>query len=86
MADETAEVDFGGGIVKTVVVAVDGLNKGDYVVVHAGVVVSKISRQQFLETFTKIHKITEELVKKGEISQQEAETLFNKGFLASSGE
>ncbi|MCS6785159.1 MAG: HypC/HybG/HupF family hydrogenase formation chaperone [Candidatus Caldarchaeum sp.] len=82
ISDETADVDFGGGIVKTVIVAVDGLKEGDYVVVHAGVVVSKISRKDFLKIFEDIREMAEPLIGRGEITQKDLDNLIQKDLLA----
>lgn len=81
-SDETADVDFGGGLVKTVIVAVDGLKEGDYVVVHAGVVVSKISRKDFLKIFEDIREMAEALIGKGEITRKDLDNLIQKDLLA----
>jgi len=39
-----AYVDFGGGVKREALVAVSDLKDGDYVIVHAGIVISKVPR------------------------------------------
>lgn len=78
---EYAEVDFGGGLVKTVMLTVEGVHEGDYVVVHAGIVVSKLSREDFLEAFSRIREIGEKLVEKGMISEDELDRLVDRKLL-----
>jgi len=51
--DMIVQVDFGGGIVREALVAApEELAVGDYVLVHAGTVISKLSEQEFLESFS----------------------------------
>ena len=46
-----AVVDYGDGVPRTVIVGISGerVKRGDIVIVHAGVVVSKISEEEVLE-------------------------------------
>ncbi|MBS7618475.1 HypC/HybG/HupF family hydrogenase formation chaperone, partial [Candidatus Bathyarchaeota archaeon] len=44
-----ALVDFGGGIKREVLVAVNDLRCSDYVIVHAGIVISKINKEEALK-------------------------------------
>lgn len=44
-----ALVDFGGGIEREVLVAVNDLRNDDYVIVHAGIAISKIDREEALK-------------------------------------
>ncbi|MEM3546458.1 MAG: HypC/HybG/HupF family hydrogenase formation chaperone [Candidatus Bathyarchaeia archaeon] len=44
-----AYVDFGGGVKREVLVAVSDLKDGDYVIVHAGIVISKVDREEALK-------------------------------------
>ncbi|MCS7146391.1 MAG: HypC/HybG/HupF family hydrogenase formation chaperone [Nitrososphaerota archaeon] len=53
---ELAVVDFGGGLIKDVLVSVEDVREGDYVVVHAGVIVSKLSEKDFMEVFNHIEE------------------------------
>lgn len=54
----TAVVDFGGGSLKEVVVAVDNIEEGDLVIVHAGAIVGKMSEEEL----TGYLKLFEEMV------------------------
>ncbi|MEM0505517.1 MAG: HypC/HybG/HupF family hydrogenase formation chaperone [Sulfolobales archaeon] len=44
-----AKVDVGGTLIDAVL-GVDDISVGDYVVVHAGLVVGKLSREEFIES------------------------------------
>ncbi len=56
-----AEVDL-GGLSKEIILALDEpINEGDYVIVHAGIGISKIKEEEIEETL----KIWEELHKSG---------------------
>lgn len=46
--DLMAKVDFGGNV-RDVVLATEGVKEGDIVLVHAGVVISKMSREEWDE-------------------------------------
>ncbi len=51
--DMIAKVDFGGGTVREVLAATpEELSVGDYVLVHAGTAITKLSEKEFLESFT----------------------------------
>ena len=43
-----AKVDL-GGIVKEVIVALDDVKEGDYVIIHAGIAISKIKEEEIRE-------------------------------------
>ncbi|MEM0004106.1 MAG: HypC/HybG/HupF family hydrogenase formation chaperone [Desulfurococcaceae archaeon] len=47
----TAKVDYGDGVPRSVLIGIssDRVNKGDIVIVHAGVIVSKMSEEDVLE-------------------------------------
>lgn len=49
--DIIAKVDFGGGNIKEVLIGIDEaeLRPGDYVLVHAGLIISKIKPEQIIE-------------------------------------
>ncbi len=53
-----AKVDM-GGIVKDVIVALDDIKEGDYVIVHAGIAISKIKEEEVKE----ISEVLKELLK-----------------------
>ncbi|MCS7125880.1 MAG: HypC/HybG/HupF family hydrogenase formation chaperone [Aigarchaeota archaeon] len=67
---ENVKVDF-GGVVKEVFSAVDELSPGDFVIVHAGIVISKLSEEDFLDSFKYVKEIAEKLVEEGEFSIEE---------------
>jgi len=46
-----AEVDFGGTRVKAIV-ACEGVEPGDVVIVHAGAIISRVSREELLENLS----------------------------------
>ncbi|MEM0444717.1 MAG: HypC/HybG/HupF family hydrogenase formation chaperone [Nitrososphaerota archaeon] len=65
---ELAVVDFGGGLTKEVLVGVEDVKGGDYVVVHAGVIVSRLSEKDFAQVFS----ILEEAARRIGENNQEA--------------
>lgn len=67
-------VDFGGAV-KEVLSAIDDLSPGDYVIVHAGFIISKLSEEEFLDSFKYIREAAEKLVKEGEISAEELQEI-----------
>ncbi|MCX8152408.1 MAG: HypC/HybG/HupF family hydrogenase formation chaperone [Archaeoglobaceae archaeon] len=71
---ERAYVDF-GGVVEEVVSVVDELVPGDYVVVHAGMIISKLSEEEFLGSFKYIYEMAKKLVENGELSKRELEKM-----------
>ncbi|MDR1696123.1 MAG: HypC/HybG/HupF family hydrogenase formation chaperone [Endomicrobium sp.] len=47
---DAAEADFGGGVISEIkTTLVDGLKPSDYVLVHAGFAINKISKKDALE-------------------------------------
>ncbi|EWG06552.1 MAG: hypothetical protein ASUL_08894 [Candidatus Aramenus sulfurataquae] len=48
-SDVVATVDLGGNTLKKVAIGVENLNKGDYVMVHAGVIIAKLSKEEVIE-------------------------------------
>lgn len=60
--DLIAKVDFGGEIVREVLAATpEELSVGDFVLVHAGTAITKLSEQEFLESFTYYRDIAVQL-------------------------
>ncbi|MEM0377989.1 MAG: HypC/HybG/HupF family hydrogenase formation chaperone [Thermosphaera sp.] len=48
-----------GGVVKEVLIATDeSISPGDYVIVHAGVIISKINREEYYELVKLIESIS----------------------------
>ena len=74
VSEEFVRVEF-GGVVKEVLSAIDDLSPGDYVVVHAGFIISKLSEEEFLESFRYIREAVERLVEEGEMSTEELEEI-----------
>ncbi|AFK51702.1 hydrogenase expression/formation protein HypC [Thermogladius calderae 1633] len=50
-----------GGLVKEVILAVEGVKKGDYVIVHAGVAISKIEEEELKDILELYRDIMREL-------------------------
>ncbi|MEM2067810.1 MAG: HypC/HybG/HupF family hydrogenase formation chaperone [Nitrososphaerota archaeon] len=67
---ELAVVDFGGGLTKDVLVGVEDVREEDYVVVHAGVIVSRLSEKDFTAVFDFIEEAAKHLAQ----SKSEAAT------------
>lgn len=63
-SDVIATVDLGGNTLKKVAIGVDNLNKGDYVMVHAGVIIAKLSKEEVIKN---IMFIAEQIKKTAEI-------------------
>lgn len=53
-----AKVDFGGGVIAEAIVAVDRLRAGDYVLVHAGMIISKVRKRELLKSFSLIRELS----------------------------
>ena len=86
--DLIAKVDFGGGTVREVLAATpEELSVGDYVLVHAGTAISRLSEEEFLESFTYYRDIAIQLEVDAGISKKQAEREVDrslKGLLGSS--
>lgn len=74
VSNDVVRVDF-GGVVKDVLSAVDDLSAGDYVIVHAGFVISRLNEEEFLESFKYIREASKKLVEEGELSVEELEEM-----------
>ncbi|GBC70756.1 hypothetical protein HRbin02_00526 [Candidatus Calditenuaceae archaeon HR02] len=59
--EELAVVDFGGGLTKDALVGVEEIREGDYVVVHAGTIVSRLSDEEFMEVFRYVEEAAKQL-------------------------
>ncbi len=57
-----AKVDHGDGVVREVIIGISGerLRRGDIVIVHAGVIVSRISKEGLLEQVNFLREILAE--------------------------
>ncbi len=69
----TAKVDFGGGAVRTVIVAYDDVKVGDVVLVHAGAIIGKVKPEELLETLKLYTELAVELAVQSGMSREEAE-------------
>lgn len=58
---ELAVVDFGGGLAKDALIGVEEVKEGDYVVVHAGIIVSRLSEEEFMEVFQYVEEAAKRL-------------------------
>ncbi|MCS7119387.1 MAG: HypC/HybG/HupF family hydrogenase formation chaperone [Archaeoglobaceae archaeon] len=67
-------IDF-GGVIEEAISVVEDLSIGDYVIVHAGVVISKLSKEEFLDSFKYLYEIKRKLVEEGEQSKEELKKL-----------
>jgi hydrogenase expression/formation protein HypC len=72
--DLIAEVDFGGGTVREVLAATpEALSVGDYVLVHAGTAISKLSESEFLESYSYYRDIAVQIEVDAGIPKKRAE-------------
>ncbi|HVP23296.1 MAG TPA: HypC/HybG/HupF family hydrogenase formation chaperone [Conexivisphaerales archaeon] len=72
--DLIAKVDFGGGTVREVLAATpEPLAVGDYVLVHAGTAISRLSEEEFLESFTYYRDIAIQLEVDAGVPRKRAE-------------
>jgi hydrogenase expression/formation protein HypC len=78
LRDDAAMVDLGGGVVKEVMIGVEELEPGDYVVVHAGIIVSKLSRGEFLHVLANIKESAESLQAFGGIPRESLDEILRR--------
>ncbi len=79
VSDVVAEVDLGGGTIKRVAIGVDNVKPGDYVMVHAGVIIEKLTREGVIENLKFIAeeiRRTEEIMGKSEEEARRAADEF----------
>jgi hydrogenase expression/formation protein HypC len=57
--EDKARVDFGGGVLREVNVALVSVKVGDYVLVHAGYAIQVLDEQEALETLRLWNEILE---------------------------
>ncbi|EZQ01600.1 MULTISPECIES: HypC/HybG/HupF family hydrogenase formation chaperone [Acidianus] len=69
-SDLIATVDLGGNTIKKVAVGVDNVRLGDFVMVHAGVIISKLSKEEVIEN---IKFIAEQIREVSEITGEDPE-------------
>ncbi|MEM3833551.1 MAG: HypC/HybG/HupF family hydrogenase formation chaperone [Thermoprotei archaeon] len=77
-SDVTATVDFLSGTLKKVVIGVDDLKVGDFVIVHAGVIISKITKEDVIENINFIaEQIRETALMTGEDADKAVKEFLN---------
>ncbi|RLE67102.1 MAG: hydrogenase expression/formation protein HypC [Thermoprotei archaeon] len=74
----TATVDFGGGVVKEVIVAMEDIREGDLVLVHAGSIIGKIDEKEVLETLKIYRELAIESAVERGLKRDEAERLVDE--------
>lgn len=67
----TALVDFGGGSIREVVLAAEGIKEGDLVMVHAGAVIGKVSEEELLSSLELYKEMAMDLASSGGGSKEE---------------
>lgn len=67
----TALVDFGGGSIREVVLAADGIKEGDLVMVHAGSVIGKVSEEELLGSLELYKEMAMDLASSGGGGEEE---------------
>jgi len=65
IAKQTAEVDFGGVQKKISLGILSGVKKGDYVLVHAGFAIGKVSKKDALDTSSALKELKDVLRNEG---------------------
>jgi hydrogenase maturation factor len=69
-----AKVDFGGGVIREVLAATpEELSVGDFVLVHAGTAISKLSEDELLESFAYYRDIAVQIEVDGGVPKRRAE-------------
>jgi hydrogenase expression/formation protein HypC len=81
-SDVMATVDLGGNTLKKVAIGVENLNKGDYVMVHAGVIIAKLSKEEVIEN---IKFVAEQIREAAEIEGENPEEAVKSFTAAVSG-
>ncbi len=73
-----ALVDFGGGIERDVLVAISNLRDGDYVIVHAGIAISKIDREEALKVLEAYMDMAIQSAKEDGLDEEEVKQYYEK--------
>ena len=76
--DGIAIVDFGNGIVKEVVNTLDNLKPGDYVLVHAGLIIEKLKEDKIVEMLQFYRELIEEYAKASNMKPEEVDKMFRE--------
>lgn len=69
--DFTAIVDFGGGSLREVVLAAEGVKEGDLVMVHAGAIIGKVDESELISSLELYKEMALDLAKSGGGSEDE---------------
>jgi|YelNatPaOPRAMG01_1025707.scaffolds.fasta_scaffold01598_6 hydrogenase expression/formation protein HypC len=73
-----ALVDFGGGIEREVLVAVEDLKVGDYVIVHAGVAISKVDKEEALKVLEAYMDMAVQLAKEDGLNEEDVKQYYRE--------
>lgn len=73
-----ALVDFGGGIEREVLVAVNDLRVDDYVIVHAGIAISKIDREEALKVLEAYMNMAIQQAKEDGLNEEEVKQYYKE--------
>lgn len=74
----TALVDFGGGVEREVLVAASDVHSGDYVLVHAGIIVSKIRRDEMVKILDAYKEMAVQMAVEEGLKREEAERYYDE--------
>ncbi|QXJ35532.1 HypC/HybG/HupF family hydrogenase formation chaperone [Saccharolobus shibatae] len=69
-----ATIDLGGNSLKKVAIGVDNLKIGDYVMVHAGVIIAKLTKEELIEN---IKYIAEQIREVAGIEEEDPDKAVN---------
>jgi len=73
-----ALVDFGGGIEREVLVAVEDLKVGDYVIVHAGIAISKVDKEEVLKVLEAYMDMAIQLAREDGLNEEDVKQYYRK--------
>lgn len=74
----TALVDFGGGVEREVLVATSDVHSGDYVLVHAGIIVSKIRKDEVVKILDAYKEMAVQMAAEEGLNREDAERYYDK--------
>jgi len=73
-----ALVDFGGNVEREVLVAVEDLKAGDYVIVHAGIAISKIDKEEALKVLETYMDMALQLAKEDGLNEEDVKRYYSE--------
>ncbi|MEM2850067.1 MAG: HypC/HybG/HupF family hydrogenase formation chaperone [Candidatus Bathyarchaeia archaeon] len=73
-----AYVDFGGGIKREVLTAISDLRNGDYVIVHAGIAISKIDREEAVKVLEAYMDMAIQQAKEDGLNEEEVKQYYRE--------